>query len=107
MVIGEIYRKLIQSSLPTFIGLSLFNISIGLSVAIAKTDTLSVGYKTNSLTLAKKAVELKNEAEKIEKLATQISKKRIGKEAKDSANKIADEAIESTKELDEIINSKE
>lgn len=107
MVIDNIYKKLIHSSLPTFIGLSLFNISIGLSVAIAKTDTLSVGYKTNSLTLAKKAVELRNEAEKIERLATEISKKKIGKNDKASANKIADEAIESSKEIDEIINSKD
>ena len=75
MVIQRYYTKNKGEHFWIALGISLINISIGLSIAIARTDSLSFGHKGNSLTLTKKAIKLNNEVQKLEELAIEIEKK--------------------------------
>ena len=93
--------------LQVCLGISLINISFGLAIAIAKTDSLSLGHKSNTLTLTKKAVQLNSEAEKLEELATEIKQKTRSKKSRDEADKITSELKATRQQIGEIVEDRE
>ena len=69
------WGKINQSKFWDFVGLSLFNISIGISVNISQASSFSLGNSEGQIKVVKAAVELVSEASQLEEVANSINPK--------------------------------
>lgn len=104
-----------KSMLWSFVGLSIWTVSIGLAWNIAKTDSLVFGSNQANLSLAKQALDLKKEVNKSKDLTRKVGitantnsdrlKASQIENSLDETNQSIDKVIEKT--IDGSINSNE
>lgn len=69
------WGRINQSKFWDFVGLSLFNVSIGISVNISQANSLFFGNSEGQIKVVKVAVELASEASQLEEVANGINPK--------------------------------
>lgn len=105
MVIQREYTRKIGGCFWCFAGASMFVVSIGLSIAISKTEDLSFGSQNNSFSLTKNAAKLSAEAEVLESLLAEILESKEKKISRSDVEKIKNNVKKSQQQIEEIIDN--
>lgn len=75
MVIANNWKQINKSRFWDFAGISLINMSIGISISIAKSNNFVFGNSSANFTIARTANELSKNLEKLEELNDKIPQK--------------------------------
>lgn len=67
------YKSNVSSKIHVFFGIALINVSVGLSVALAKSATLKIENNDTRLAIMRTAIELNNNADKLSELSNKIT----------------------------------
>lgn len=86
-----------------FAGLSLWTISLGLSWSIAKSQDLVFGSERANLTLARQAVTLKQQEQKLRNITQTISTATNNGKIKQDTIRIEKQLNETSEQLDQVI----
>lgn len=97
------WGKINQSRFWDFVGLSLFNLSIGISVGIAKADNFILSNNAGQLAVARAVIELSSEAEELQKITNSVKSKKFVE--KQNLEQINSDITETKENLNEIINN--
>ena len=95
------WGKINQSKFWDFAGLSLFNLSIGISIGIARADNFILSSNSGQLAVAKAAIQLNSNAEELKKVANKINPK--GTSQKKDLNEISSDISDTQKNLNKIV----
>lgn len=87
----------------SFVGLSIWTVSIGLAWNIAKTDSLVFGSNQANLSLAKQAIVLKKEVAKSKELTRKVAVSADTKKDKIKASQIEDNLDVTSQNIDKVI----
>lgn len=96
------WGKINQSKFWDFVGLSLFNLSIGISVGIARADNFILMNNSGQLAVAKAAIELSSEAERLQKITNSIKPKKPRE--KKSLEQINSSIVDSKENINKVVN---
>ena len=90
-----------------FAGLSLWTVSVGLSIAIIRTDNLNFGSNEANLSLAKKAYKINNKVAEVENKLTEIVERQRESSEKVEAKKTISEITKTRGEIEKLVDNNE
>jgi hypothetical protein len=95
------WGRINQSKFWDFVGLSLFNLSIGISVGIARADNFILSNNSGQLAVAKAAILLNSKAEELENITNSIKPDK--EREKQNLKQINGNIIETKESLNTIV----
>lgn len=66
------YKSNVSSKIHVFFGIALINISIGLAIALAKSESFEAQNNDTKLVIIRTAIKLNNNADKLSRLSNKI-----------------------------------
>lgn len=89
------------------VGISLVIVSVGLSIAVSRSESLSLFHKDNKLVLGKEAKELQGNAKKLEDYASEIKASSPYSKSSKKIESIVQDIKATSENIDKIIEEEE
>lgn len=103
MVNRNVFQKASNPIFSSCLGISLIILSCGLSVAIGKSDNLTIGDSKAKIALNRTALELKQNAEKLGEISSEIDSLPQKILVKEKAKKVEQSIQENLEDLQEVL----